>query len=219
MYRELERAIGELRVDHTDKEITRVFHQYSQIVKSVSEEYPDGATVLDIRADHPEYAFLDNGQIREILGQAAVMCQKREPEPSGRLTREDVEQLCKTYDWFNDLYLRERILVATKNGIDACDLAPIVWYSGEEPCLEDVKEMIGDYIRDKRTEDDMEKARDRIFQKIKKEMERRDQIEERALDLIGQGRHEEAAGVLKSLDDSIIKGLYQEYWDLREKKR
>lgn len=219
MYRELERTIGELRVDHTDKEITRVFHQYSQIVKSVSEEYPDGATVADIRADHPEYAFLDNRQIKEILKEAEMMRQKREPELSGRLTQEDVEQLCKTYDWFNDLYMRERILVATKNGIDACDLAPIVWYSGEEPCLEDAREMIEDYVINKRTEDDMEAARDRIFQKIGKETERRKRIEEHALDLISQGRHEEAASVVASLDDGIIKGLYQEYWDLREKKR
>ena len=219
MYRKIEQCIGELRVNHTDKDIAGALSEYFQIVKSVSYDYTSIATVADLRADHPELDFMDDEEIEEILEQAEVMRQKREPEPSGRLTREDVEQLCKTYDWFNDLYLRERILVATKNGIDACDLAPIVWYSGEEPCLEDVKEMIGDYIRDKRTEDDMEKARDRIFQKIKKEMERRDQIEERALDLIGQGRHEEAAGVLKSLDDSIIKGLYQEYWDLREKKR
>lgn len=79
MYRELERAIGELRVNHTDKEITRVFCQHSRIVKGVSEEYTGSATVEDIRADHPELSFMDDDEIEEILEQAKVMRRKREP--------------------------------------------------------------------------------------------------------------------------------------------
>ena len=70
MYKELERAIGELRVNHTDKEITGALSECFQIVKNVSYDYTDNATAKDIREDHPELGFMDDGEIVEILEQA-----------------------------------------------------------------------------------------------------------------------------------------------------
>lgn len=81
MHKELERAIGELRVNHTDKEIAGALSEYFQIVKNVSYDYTDNATAKDIREDHPELGFMDDEEIEEIeeiLKQAAVMRQKRE---------------------------------------------------------------------------------------------------------------------------------------------
>lgn len=80
MYRDLERAIGELRVNHTDKDIAEALSEYFQIVKSVSYDYTDAATVEDIRADHPELNFMDDEEIEEILEQAEAMRQKRGPQ-------------------------------------------------------------------------------------------------------------------------------------------
>ena len=58
MYKALEQCIGELRVNHTDKEITGVLSECFQIIKNVSYDYTDNATVKDIREDHPELGFM-----------------------------------------------------------------------------------------------------------------------------------------------------------------
>lgn len=78
MYREIEQCIGELRVNHTDKDIAGALSEYFQIVKSVSYGYTSIATVADLRADHPELNFMDDEEIEGILEQAEVMRQKRE---------------------------------------------------------------------------------------------------------------------------------------------
>ncbi len=80
MHKELERAIGELRVNHTDKEIAGALSEYFQIVKNVSYDYTDNATAKDIREDHPELGFMDDGEIVEILEQAKTMRRKRAPQ-------------------------------------------------------------------------------------------------------------------------------------------
>ena len=60
MYRKIEQCIGELRVNHTDKDIAGALSEYFQIVKSVSYDYTSIATVADLRADHPELNFMDD---------------------------------------------------------------------------------------------------------------------------------------------------------------
>ena len=80
MHKELQQCIGELRVNHTDKEIAGALSEYFQIVKNVSYDYTDNATVKDIREDHPELGFMDDDEIEEILEQATVMRRKRAPQ-------------------------------------------------------------------------------------------------------------------------------------------
>lgn len=78
MYKELNECISELREMHTDKEIAGALSEYFQIVKNVSYDYTDNATVKDIREDHPELDFMDDDEIEEILKQAGTMRHKRE---------------------------------------------------------------------------------------------------------------------------------------------
>ena len=80
MQRELEQCIGELRVNHTDKEIAGALSEYFQIVKNVSEDYTDASTVADIRTDHPELGFMDDDEIEEILEQARTIRRKTDPQ-------------------------------------------------------------------------------------------------------------------------------------------
>lgn len=148
MYRDLERCIGELRINHTDKEVTRVLSKYSELVRSVSEEYDDLATEMDIRADHPELAFFGTEQIEGILEQARIMRDKRTSDAEKRLTREDVVHLCCENGWFDEKEYDgpyARLLEVSKHGIHAQDLISIVWCSSGES-LQEIKKQVEGYL-------------------------------------------------------------------------
>ena len=99
MYREIEQCIGELRVNHTDKDIAGALSEYFQIVKSVSYDYTGTVTVADLRADHPELNFMDDEEIEGILEQAEVMRQKREERKKPDY-REFMERCIKAHEIF-----------------------------------------------------------------------------------------------------------------------
>lgn len=165
MYRELERCIGELRVNHTDKEIAGVLSEYFQIVKNVSYDYTDNATVKDIREDHPELGFMDNDEIEEILRQASIM--RHEPDAEGYLTREDVIHLCCENCWFDEEEYDgpyARLLEVSKHGIHAQDLISIVWCSSSES-LQEIKKEVEGYLHGGR-EDEEERVMQELIRQL-----------------------------------------------------
>lgn len=231
MHRELERAIGELRVNHTDKEIARMLSIYSKIVRNVAEEHTDGATGSDIRADHPELAFMDDRQIKGILVQAKAIRHMKGPgaQPERRPTEEyltgvDIGTLLENDPgWFDRGSEDQRIevVIAAKRGMSIRELAAMVWICSSGGSAEDIEETMREYLKEKQEKEqgDREKRREELSQKIKGEMERRRRVEDEAWDLIAGGDTEGAVKLLESLDDGIIKDLQKGYWNLWEKER
>lgn len=221
MYKALEQCIGELRVNHTDKEITGVSSECFQIIKNVSYDYTDNTTVKDIWEDHPELAFMDDEEIEEILEQAKTMRHKRGAAEEEYLTEGDMEELLgRNPDWLDlgthdqGFWIRK---MAESTPIEA--LASMVWVctGSARITIDVIKQTMREYLKEKQA--GIRDRREEIFQKILEETERRNRIEEEVLKLIAENKHGEAAGLLADLDDRIIKDLYQEYWDLREEDR
>ena len=152
MYKALEQCIGELRVNHTDEEITIAFSQYSQIAEDISEGYDDTATVADIRADHPELGFMDDGEIEEILKQATVMRQKREPDEAEQLTIEDIQELFeRNKNWCGEGSERQRdwIEMAAVNDRTIEEIAGMIWVCSAGVHIDHIKKTMREYLKEK----------------------------------------------------------------------
>ena len=167
MHKGLEQCIGELRVNHTDKEIAGALSEYFQIVKNVSYDYTDNATVKDIREDHPELGFMDDDEIEGILRQVRIMRDKRTSDAEKRLTREDVVHLCCENGWFDEKEYDgpyARLLEVSKHGIHAQDLISIVWCSSGES-LQEIKKQVEGYLHGGR-EDEEERVMQELIRQL-----------------------------------------------------
>lgn len=221
MYKILEQCIGELRVNHTDRDVTEMVHALFQIAKDAAGEYTDNVTVAQLRADRPELGFMDDDEIEEILEQAKTMRHKCEAAEEEYLTKDDMDELLRhNPDWLNaeaDDQGYRIMEVAESTSIEA--LASMVWVCTGSAwiTIDVIKQTMREYLKEKQA--GIRDRREEIFQKILEETERRNRIEEEVLKLIAENKHGEAAGLLADLDDRIIKDLYQEYWDLREEDR
>lgn len=152
MYKELERAIGELRVNHTDKEITGALSECFQIIKNVSYDYTDNATVKDIREDHPVLGFMDDEEIEEILKQVTVMRQKREPDEAEQLTIEDIQELFRrNRDWCGEGSERQRdwIEMAAVNDRTIEEIAGMIWVCSAGVHIDHIKKTMREYLKEK----------------------------------------------------------------------
>ena len=152
MHKELERAIGELRVNHTDKEIAGALSEYFQIVKNVSYDYTDNTTVKDIREDHPELGFMDDEEIEEILEQATVMRQKREPDEAEQLTIEDIQELFeRNKNWCGEGSERQRdwIEMAAVNDRTIEEIAGMIWVCSAGVHIDHIKKTMREYLKEK----------------------------------------------------------------------
>lgn len=145
MYRELERAIGELRVGHTDGEIAGALSEYSQIVKSVAKRYTrldtEGYIQKELGLD-----FMGDKMLKGVLEQASIMRDKWASDAEKRLTREDVVHLCCENGWFDEKEYDgpyARLLEVSKHGIYIQDLISIVWCSSGEDLQEIKKQIVG----------------------------------------------------------------------------
>ncbi len=153
MYKEIERCIGELRVNHTDKEIAGAFSEYFQIVKSVSYDYTDAATVAELRADHPELSFMDDDEIEEILEQAKVMRHKREAPEEEYLTVEDMQELFRcNEDWgkAGSEQQHKWIQIAAAHSTTVEELAGMIWICTEHGSIDDIESTMREYLKEKR---------------------------------------------------------------------
>ena len=158
MYREIEQCIGELRVNHTDKDIAGALSEYFQIVKSVSYDYTGTVTVADLRADHPELNFMDDEEIEEILEQAGTMRRKRGPDEDERLTMDDMQRLlARNKDWggAGSAYQRIWIPLAAGHGVGIDELAAMVWIctSSARATMPRIKETMREYLAEKRAKE------------------------------------------------------------------
>ena len=213
MYEELSNCVEELRENHTDKEIACALAEYAQIVENVSRDYTDTATVADLRADHPELDFMDDDDIGDILGLARDMRREREMEEAD-LTAKDIYGLTLEKKWNMPLSVYEKIQDMISTGTPVHDLAVVIWLDNDkEWTVGSIEEVLLEYWREKHT--GTEAQREEIFQQILEETRIRNHIEEEALRLVADGKNKEASELLEDLDDGILKGLYQEYWDLR----
>ena len=152
MYKELERAIGELRANHTDKEITGALSECFQIIKNVSYDYTDNATVKDIREDHPVLGFMDDEEIEEILKQVTVMRQKREPDEAEQLTIEDIQELFeRNKNWCGEGSERQRdwIEMAAVNDRTIEEIAGMIWVCSAGVHIDHIKKTMREYLKEK----------------------------------------------------------------------
>ena len=152
MYKALEQCIGELRVNHTDKEITGVLSECFQIIKNVSYDYTDNATVKDIREDHPELGFMDDEEIEEILKQATAMHQKREPDEAEQLTIEDIQELFeRNKNWCGEGSERQRdwIEMAAVNDRTIEEIAGMIWVCSAGVHIDHIKKTMREYLKEK----------------------------------------------------------------------
>lgn len=152
MYKALEQCIGELRVNHTDKEITGALSECFQIIKNVSYDYTDNATVKDIREDHPEPGFMDDEEIEEILKQATVMRQKREPDEAEQLTIEDIQELFeRNKNWCGEGSERQRdwIEMAAVNDRTIEEIAGMIWVCSAGVHIDHIKKTMREYLKEK----------------------------------------------------------------------
>ena len=152
MYKALEQCIGELRVNHTDKEITGVLSECFQIIKNVSYDYTDNATVKDIREDHPELGFMDDEEIEEILKQATAMRQKREPDEAEQLTIEDIQELFeRNKNWCGEGSERQRdwIEMAAVNDRTIEEIAGMIWVCSAGVHIDHIKKTMREYLKEK----------------------------------------------------------------------
>lgn len=53
-----------------------------------------------------------------------------------------------------------------------------------------------------------------LIKRMQAEMEHRAEVEEKAVELITEGRHGEAVDLLNSLDDSLIAGMQEEFEEI-----
>lgn len=152
MYKALEQCIGELHINHTDKEITGALSECFQIIENVSYDYTDNATVKDIREDHPELAFMDNEEIEEILKQATVMRQKREPDEAEQLTIEDIQELFeRNKNWCGAGSERQRdwIEIAAVNDRTIEEIASMIWVCSAGVPIDHIKKTMRQYLKEK----------------------------------------------------------------------
>ena len=152
MYKALEQCIGELRVNHTDKEITGVLSECFQIIKNVSYDYTDNATVKDIREDHPVLGFMDDEEIEEILKQVTVMRQKREPDEAEQLTIEDIQELFeRNKNWCGEGSERQRdwIEMAAVNDRTIEEIAGMIWVCSAGVHIDHIKKTMREYLKEK----------------------------------------------------------------------
>ena len=152
MYKALEQCIGELRVNHTDKEITGALSECFQIIKNVSYDYTDNATVKDIREDHPELGFMDDEEIEEILKQATAMRQKREPDEAEQLTIEDIQELFeRNKNWCGEGSERQRdwIEMAAVNDRTIEEIAGMIWVCSAGVHIDHIKRTMREYLKEK----------------------------------------------------------------------
>ena len=152
MYKALEQCIGDLRVNHTDKEITGVLSECFQIIKNVSYDYTDNATVKDIREDHPELGFMDDEEIEEILKQATAMRQKREPDEAEQLTIEDIQELFeRNKNWCGEGSERQRdwIEMAAVNDRTIEEIAGMIWVCSAGVHIDHIKKTMREYLKEK----------------------------------------------------------------------
>lgn len=154
MYKALEQCIGELRVNHTDKEITGVLSECFQIIKNVSYDYMDNATVKDIREDHPELGFMDDGEIEEILRQAKMMRRERglEATEDGYLAIEDIQELFRrNRDWGDagSDQQRDQIEIAAVNDRTIEEVAGMIWVCSAGVHIDHIKRTMREYLKEK----------------------------------------------------------------------
>lgn len=152
MYKALEQCIGELRANHTDKEITGALSECFQIIKNVSYDYTDNATVKDIREDHPELGFMDDEEIEEILKQATAMRQKREPDEAEQLTIEDIQELFeRNKNWCGEGSERQRdwIEMAAVNDRTIEEIAGMIWVCSAGVHIDHIKKTMREYLKEK----------------------------------------------------------------------
>ena len=152
MYKALEQCIGELRVNHTDKEITGALSECFQIIKNVSYDYTDNATVKDIREDHPVLGFMDDEEIEEILKQVTVMRQKREPDEAEQLTIEDIQELFeRNKNWCGEGSERQRdwIEMAAVNDRTIEEIAGMIWVCSAGVHIDHIKKTMREYLKEK----------------------------------------------------------------------
>lgn len=70
---ELEKYMDELKENQPDESIGRALSEYAAIVSGVAEDYTDDVTEQELRQDHPELDFMDEGEIYEVLRQARLL--------------------------------------------------------------------------------------------------------------------------------------------------
>lgn len=152
MYKALKQCIGELRVNHTDKEITGALSECFQIIKNVSYDYTDNATVKDIREDHPALGFMDDEEIEEIPKQATAMRQKREPDEAEQLTIEDIQELFeRNKNWCGEGSERQRdwIEMAAVNDRTIEEIAGMIWVCSAGVHIDHIKKTMREYLKEK----------------------------------------------------------------------
>ncbi len=80
------------QTSHNAATFATALAEYAAIVKAVKEDYNGKATVLIIRAEHPELDFMDDEQIQEIINQG------NEQEEQEMTRYEKIKEVLKNMD-------------------------------------------------------------------------------------------------------------------------